>query len=66
MTKENCETVRSAKEKIKNGLRNTLGILVDSPIQGSGNTNDGNTARRFFDNIETVANVTGNKETVLL
>uniref|UniRef100_A0ABD2X790 Uncharacterized protein n=1 Tax=Trichogramma kaykai TaxID=54128 RepID=A0ABD2X790_9HYME len=32
-----------------------LGILVDTPTQGAGNTNDGNMARKFFANTEIVS-----------
>jgi hypothetical protein len=47
------------KIKIQNDLRTELGILVDVIKQGSGSTNDGNTSRRFFENPEAVAAITG-------
>lgn len=37
------------------GLKRNLGIIVDVPRQGSGNSNDGNTARRFFRDPETIS-----------
>ncbi len=36
------------KKRIQRELKETLGINVDLPAQGSGNTNNGNSARRFF------------------
>lgn len=48
----------SAKSRIQNQLRNELGILVDLIKQGSGNTNDGNTARTFSENYEKVSKIT--------
>lgn len=36
-----------------------LGIQVDKPKQGFGSTNTGNVARKFFDNIDVVSEVTG-------
>lgn len=47
------------KNRIQEQLRNELGIMVDAPKQGTGNTNDGNTARTFFNNIEIISRVTG-------
>ena len=44
-------------------LHSELGILVDSVKHGSGSTNDGNTARRFFANPSVVSEITNfNKE----
>ena len=37
-----------------------MGLLVDIPkIGGSGSTNDGNTARRAFDNAKLFSEITG-------
>lgn len=44
---------------IQDKLKQKLGFLVDAPKQGSGNTNDGNMARKFFDNLDIVSDVTG-------
>lgn len=35
-----------------------MGLLIDMPKQSYGNTNDGNTARRFFENPEATSEVT--------
>ncbi|XP_023313389.1 uncharacterized protein LOC111693276 [Trichogramma pretiosum] len=47
------------KKYIQDGLFGTLNVKVDHPTPGSGNTNNGNTARKFFENITKVAEVTG-------
>lgn len=47
------------KTQIQDKLRASLGILVDAPKQGFGSTNDGNTARKFFANVDIVSEVTG-------
>lgn len=49
------------KVRIKKELKDKLGLRVDIPQPGSGNSNDGNTARKFFDkkNSATIAEVTG-------
>lgn len=49
--------VAKEKERIQTELKK-LGILVDAPKQGYGCTNDGNTARTFFANLEVVSRVT--------
>lgn len=56
---DNKNIYNDEKTRIYRELKKHLGLNVDRPAQGSGNTNNGNTARRFFDNAETVAKVTG-------
>lgn len=36
-----------------------MGLVVDQPKQGGGNSNDGNTARKFFKNPLLVSQITG-------
>ena len=36
-----------------------MGLIVDKPKPGYGSTNDGNTARRFFQNPDLSAKITG-------
>lgn len=36
-----------------------MGLHIDKPRQGTGNSNDGNTARRFFQNYSCSADITG-------
>lgn len=59
------EQRESTKRKIQEEFKRKLGLLVDVVKHGSGTTNDGNTARRFFSNIDTTAEITGlNKELI--
>lgn len=54
------ETIKARKTAIQQELKARLGLLVDMPRQGgSGNSNDGNTARRLFQNSAVFAEVTG-------
>ena len=47
------------KKEIQDKLRQELGLIVDIPLQGSGTSNDGNSARIFFNNYEIVHRITG-------
>lgn len=46
------------KERIKKEFKDSLGLIVDQPKPGFGNTNDGKTARRFFANENVSAKIT--------
>lgn len=56
---EDKKVVADRKQQIQAEMQAKLGLLVDVPKAGSGNTNDGNTARRFFENVDVVAAITG-------
>jgi len=47
------------KRKIQNDFKTEMGLLVDKVKTGYGTSNDGNTARRFFNNIELSSKITG-------
>ncbi|KMQ83716.1 dna-mediated transposase, partial [Lasius niger] len=47
-TNEQKEQMEKAKERIQKKFRTRIGLLIDYPKQGSGNSNDGNTAKRIF------------------
>lgn len=51
--------VATKKKNIQEKFRSEMGLLIDMPKQSAGNTNDGNTARRFFRNTEKAAEITG-------
>lgn len=51
--------VANRKKYIQDRFKKEMGILVDMPTQQAGNTNDGNTARKFFRNPEKTADITG-------
>ena len=55
----NKDSVRARKLKIQNQFREEIGLLIDMPTSSGGNTNDGNTARRFFKNPDLSAEITG-------
>lgn len=46
------------KARIQKEFRERSGLIVDVPKPGFGNSNDGNTARRFFKNAEVSAEIT--------
>lgn len=51
--------LQTRKNIIIQQFRREMGLLIDLPKQGAGSTNDGNTARRFFNNPEKSAEITG-------
>ncbi|XP_071580634.1 uncharacterized protein [Temnothorax nylanderi] len=54
--------------KVCNALtsfKKELGLIVDKPKPGYGSTNDGNTARRFFENSRISAAITGVEENII-
>lgn len=57
--KNEKEIVSSRKSLIQKKFRNEIGLIVDRPKPGFGSSNDGNTARRFFENAEVSASITG-------
>lgn len=56
---ENKKIKADKKKMVQRRFREILGLHIDKPRQGSGNSNDGNTARRFFQNYECSAEITG-------
>lgn len=46
------------KAKVQEEFRK-IGLIIDVPKQGSGTSNDGNTARRFFADTKTTSEITG-------
>ena len=58
--------IKTRKAEIQKQLKQRLGLVVDMPkTGGSGNTNDGNTARRCFQNSAVFAEVTGVSEDLI-
>lgn len=54
----NATTKEKTKHRIQDEFRDKMGLLVDIVKPGSGTTDDGNTARRFFGKPEVVASIT--------
>ena len=58
-------TVSARKKMIHDRFKSELGLRVDEPKQGAGNSNDGNTARRAFEHEQTFANICGLDEDLI-
>lgn len=57
------EKVRQREVLIRSEIREKLGLRISEPMPGGGNSNDGNTARKFFREWRVVCEITGlNKE----
>lgn len=56
---EEKRIVKETKEKLQKAFKEEMGLLVDVPKAGFGNTNDGNTSRRFFADPECSSRITG-------
>ena len=57
--KESKEKVKARKELIQTRFKMETGLRIDMPTQQAGNSNDGNTARRFFRDENKTAEITG-------
>lgn len=57
--------MKETKKSIQEEFRKQMGLYIDIPQQGSGSSNDGNTARRFFRNPETTSKITGVNENLI-
>lgn len=63
---ENKPIFNERKKQLQEEFRNKMGLLVDFPkIGGSGTSNDGNTARRFFKDPAQSASITGIDEEII-
>lgn len=58
VNKENKEIVEQNKKRIQMEFKKQLYLVIDRPKPGFGNSNDGNTARTFFQNFEKSAEIT--------
>lgn len=50
--------IADTKKRIQREFKEKIGLIVDQPKPGFGNSNDGNSARRFFKNAEVSAEIT--------
>lgn len=57
--------LEDTKRKIQTSFKSRMGLIVDKPKPGYGSTNDGNTARRFFNNPEMSSEITGINEDLI-
>lgn len=58
-TKEEKDQEARKKKYIQDRFRTETGLLIDMPKHSFGNTNDGNTSRRFFENPRLASEITG-------
>lgn len=58
-SKEEKIVEEEMKLHIQERFRKETGLLIDMPKVSYGNTNDGNTSRRFFENVSLAAEITG-------
>lgn len=59
LSEEQKMLVSQRKDVIQKRFWNEMGLKVDKVTQGSGTSNTGNVARRFFNNPEKVVDITG-------
>ena len=57
--------VAAKKKEIHDKFKSVMGLKVDEPKQGAGNTNDGNTARRAFHQEQEFADICGLDHTLV-
>lgn len=62
---ESKKVVAEKKKNIQAEFKKKLGLIVDKPKPGFGNSNDGNTARRFFESYSVSAEITGIDEELI-
>lgn len=58
-TEKEKESVENRKKILQAAFKKEMGLNVDKPKAGSGTSNDGNTARHFFEKYEQSAKITG-------
>lgn len=57
--------MKEREAKIKLEFRRQLGLRISEPLPAGGNSNDGNTGSKFFEEWKIVANITGLDEEIL-
>lgn len=64
-TKEK-NTVKENQRRIQKDYKDMTGLIIDKPKAGFGNSNSGNTSRRFFDDPDLASEITGiNKDFII-
>ncbi|KAE8739180.1 hypothetical protein FOCC_FOCC015321 [Frankliniella occidentalis] len=64
-TDEQAKAVSLREKEVRQKVKENLNITVDKVVRGSGTSNTGNTARKFFDEPRITAEATGLDETLL-
>ena len=65
ISQEDKAQVAARKQEVHDRFKAELGLKVDEPKQGAGNKNDGNTARRAFQDEKTFADICGLDESLV-
>lgn len=58
--------LKEMKQRIQKEFKERTGLLIDYPKQGAGNSNDGNTARRFVRDPNLTSEITGVDTTLIV
>lgn len=64
-TPDDKQSKEDKKKIVQHQFRSQMGLHIDKPRQGTGNSNDGNTARRFFENYHCTSEITGVDEDLI-
>ena len=64
-SQEDKALVAARKQEVHDRFKAELGLKVDEPKQGAGNTNDDNTAQRAFQDEKTFADICGLNESLV-
>lgn len=62
---EDKATMKETKIRIQEQFRKKMALYVNVPKQGTGTSNNGNTARRFFRDPETISSITDIDENLI-
>lgn len=65
INKENESIVEENKARIQTEFKTKMSLIIDKPKPGYGNSNDGNVARKFFQNSQMSSSITGIDETLI-
>lgn len=65
VSKTNKELIDETKKDIQTRFKNKLSLIVDKPKPGFGNSNDGNVARKFFQNFKVSSSITNIDEELI-
>lgn len=65
VSKTNKELIDETKKDIQTRFKNKLSLIVDKPKPGFGNSNNGNVARKFFQNFKVSSSITNIDEELI-
>lgn len=62
---DNKDVLDDRKKYIQREIHKHFGLIVDTPKQGASSSNNGNTARRFFEHYERISEITSFNQELL-